>query len=192
MFDNSKKVLILPLNKRLTTPYLNYSYVVYYHELNDDNRKRKYFRDLNAAKEFYQTKKASLISQLSTVYEQSAIDIMEFRSAEAIAASCGLSFMEFAKRVIQSLDLLSKYKSNANLITVLKDYLDWRENNDPNITLSYALDTYIDMVNNSKRRLATKESRSLFFARFRREFTKDGDIPLHSLTTKVLEDWLLT
>lgn len=184
------KIKIKP-PKRLKTPYLNYSYVVYYHELNDDILKRKYFRDLNAAKEFYQTKKASLISQLSTVYEQSAIDIMEFRSAEAIAASYGLSFMEFAKRVIQSLDLLSKYKSNANLITVLKDYLDWRENNDPSITLSYALDAYIDMVKNSKKRLATKVSRILFFTRFRREFTKDGDIPLHSLTTKVLEDWLL-
>ena len=116
------KIKIKP-PKRLKTPYLNYSYVVYYHELNDDILKRKYFRDLNAAKEFYQTKKVSFISQLSTVYEQSAIDIMEFRSAEAIAASYGLSFMEFAKRVIQSLDLLSKYKSNANLITVLKDYL---------------------------------------------------------------------
>lgn len=55
--------------------------------------------------------------------------------------------MDFSKDLLKFLEFLSKQEKGACLITLLDEYISQRENNNTKISLSYAIDSFFDMVN---------------------------------------------
>ena len=156
----------------------------------NDRVRSSYFSDLKSANDFYVKCKEKLKSQANVLGGPSAHEILEYRSAETIANSMGLTLPVLFDKIVQAYKILKKNSYSGCLFSLLENYNVWRAENDPNITLDSAISSYLEMVIANKKRDSTKISSVNFWNRFRREFSPNGDIPLVALNTKRLENWL--
>ena len=114
----STRIRIYPPRK-LKNNYLNYNYIVVYYELNGKTRKRSYFSDLKSANDFYVKCKEKLKSQANVLGGQSAHEILEYRSAETIANSMGLTLPVLFDKIVQAYKILKKNSYGGCLFSLL-------------------------------------------------------------------------
>ena len=184
MEQTNQKVYQFRVTNPKKTTLEKYPYVVYLRPVGAQKDLKRYFKSFDAAEKFVQEERNK---HETSVAAQTAEDILDYRNAQSNAVRVNMSLSAMVDLFFKCTDEVNY--TGKDLSSVMQEYLEWREHNDPHFMLSAAITQYLDTYLSRGKREISKVSAQMCLMRLLDEI---GDIPLVMLTADRIENWVTT
>ena len=161
-----------------------YPYVVYLRPVGAPKDLKRYFKSFDAAEKFVQEE---LSKNETSVANQTAEEILDYRNAQSNAGRVNMSLSAMVNLFFTC--TVKVNNTGKDLSSIMQEYIEWREHNDPSFMLSTAIAQYLDSYLSRGKREVSKVSVKMCLMRLLNEI---GDIPLVMLTADRIEKWVTT
>lgn len=130
MEQTNQKVYQFRVTNPKKTTLEKYPYVVYLRPVGAQKDLKRYFKSFDAAEKFVQEERNK---NETSVTAQTAEDILDYRNAQSNAVRVNMSLSAMVDLFFKCTDEVND--TGKDLSSVMQEYLEWREHNDPHFML---------------------------------------------------------